>query len=105
MSGSGPAGSGQLSIADQTGPADDGDLHDDLSFAPVARLALQEGEHVDVDLVLMRRGDVVRRGRVVDVLGVRTVLIDLLLAGEELTRKRSPAGRRSYPWNFPVRPV
>ena len=37
--------------ADQPGPANDNDLHDDLSFVSVARPALQEGEHVGVDKV------------------------------------------------------
>src|SRR5215831_13485372 len=41
---------------DQPGPADNDDLHDDLSFVPVARLALQESEYVGVDVVLMRCG-------------------------------------------------
>jgi hypothetical protein len=37
--------------ADQPGPADDDDLHDDLLLLVVARLALQEGEPVGVDLI------------------------------------------------------
>src|SRR5215472_3665912 len=44
---------------DQPGPADDDDLHDDLSF------------------------------------------VDLLLAGEELTRKTVARTGRSHPWNSP----